>query len=211
MSLLSRAQVRLTEMLSKANTNNKSNSKKEVLFGVNIVLRYFIRSFEEAYLTCKDAINYVAESVEWAYNNPMDFLLFIMLYMFLVIVVHSFITSMLRMIGVIKNDDEEEVDDEPTMSKRRRRSYLKPPRKLFVIYEENGEDEEYEVCFESFRKASKNSLSRFSSSNKLSYSDSTDVSNSDTEKDVSEFNPDKKTRFEDFLASTQETGEENLS
>jgi len=161
-------------------------SKKEILFGVNICLRYFIRSFEEFYLSCKSVFQYLAENAQWAIQNPLDCLLFMFLYLILVIVIHSFIQSILRMIGVIQTDDSElDLNEKPKRSRRRRRSYLKPPRKLFVIYEENGEDEEYEVCFESFRKAQKENVLLLSEQ-KITHSDSTDISYSDTEKEVSD-------------------------
>ena len=184
MSVLAKAQVKITDMLSKANFSNALKSKKEMLFAVNICIRYFIRSFEEAYLSISNGCQYMAENIQWAVSNPMDFILFMVLYLILVIVIHAFIQSMLRMLGIIKSDDDEiSEDDKPKRSRKRSRSFLKPPRKLFVIYEENGEDEEYEVCFESFRKAQKENAFIFEN-HKTSHSDSTDLS--DTEKEVLE-------------------------
>merc|ERR1711998_820367 len=82
-------------ILAKANFKSSLASKKEILFGVNICLRYFIRSFEEFYLSCKSVFQYLAENAQWAIQNPLDCLLFMFLYLILVIVIHSFIQSIL--------------------------------------------------------------------------------------------------------------------
>merc|ERR1711976_701088 len=190
-------------MLSRANFNSSLASKKEILFGVNIILRYFIRSFEEFYLSCRGVCQCLAGNVQWAFNNPVDFLLFMVLYLILVIMIHSFIQSILRMIGVIQSDESEsDLNNKPKRSRRRRRSYLNPPKKLFVLYEGTGEDEEYEVCFESFRKAQEENVLLLSNV-KLTHSDSTDISNSDNEKEVSESSEQRpKLDSDKFLDST---------
>jgi len=62
------------------------------------------------------------------------------------------IQNILKLIGITKSDEDIEdtydCDEEPLPSYKKARNWAP----LFTIYEENGEDAEYEVCFESYLK-----------------------------------------------------------
>jgi hypothetical protein len=59
----------------------------------------------------------------------------------------------LRLFGFLKSDEESsetyDCDDAPLASDQKRRNFAP----LYTIYEENGEDEEFEICFKSYQKS----------------------------------------------------------